>query len=123
MIDAGPSLRAAEGLPASALLLYLRSAGWSAKPSRVPGVTILSRLLPDADGPIHIILPDIPGFADEQRRVADALRTIEAVEERPMTTIVSEVLQIAAGRMRKPASKTLRTAKKKRSPVRNKKVS
>ena len=42
MVDAGPSLFAAEGLPASALATYLRSAGWSLRPSRVEGVSILS---------------------------------------------------------------------------------
>jgi hypothetical protein len=92
MIDAGPSLRAAKGLPASALAQYLRSVGWVARPSRVSGVTILSRMLSEADEPVHIILPEAPGFSDEQRRVADALRTIEAVEERPMAVIVEDVL-------------------------------
>ena len=95
MIDAGPSLRAAEGLPAPVLASYLRSVGWSARPSRVSGVTILSKMLPGADEPIHIILPEKPGFSDEQRRVADALRTIEVVEERPMTQIADDARAIA----------------------------
>jgi hypothetical protein len=96
MIDAGPSLRAAEGLRASELAPYLRSAGWIVRPSGVSGVAIWSKVLPEADEPVHIVLPETSGFSDEQRRIADALRTIEAVEERPLQTIVDEVRQIAA---------------------------
>jgi hypothetical protein len=91
MIDAGPSLRAAEGLPSSELVAYLRSNGWTSRSSRVAGVTILSKTLPDVDQPIQIVLPEVPGFSDEHRRVADALRTIEAVEERPIVAIVADV--------------------------------
>src|SRR5215211_5869649 len=91
MIDAEPSLRAAEGLTGSALAQYLRSKGWAARSSRVPGVTILSKMLPEAEKPVQIVLPEVSGFSDEQRRVADALRTIEAVEERPMLAIVKDI--------------------------------
>jgi hypothetical protein len=96
MIDAEPSLRAAEDLPASVLVHYLRSAGWNSRPSRVPGVTVLSKELPGADQPIHVVLPEIQGFSDEHRRVADALRTIEVVEERPMLAIVDDARQMWA---------------------------
>jgi hypothetical protein len=95
-LDAGPSLRAAEGLPATALLTYLRSTGWMAEPSRVEGIAILSKMFPGADEPVVFILPEVRGFGDEQRRVADALRTIEAVEQRPMSTIVADVRKLAA---------------------------
>jgi hypothetical protein len=96
MIDAGPSLRAAEGLRGAVLAHYLRSVGWSAQPSRVSGVTILTKTIPDAEKPILIVLPEKPGFSDEQRRVADALRTIEAIEERPMSQIADDARAVAA---------------------------
>jgi hypothetical protein len=119
MIDAGPSLRAAEGLPAGVLLNYLRSKGWTAKPSRVEGIAILSKMLPGAKEPVIFILPEVPGFGDEQRRVADALRTIEAVERRPMSTIVDDAHRLA-GRSKK---KSLPAEKRKRSSSKNKKAS
>jgi hypothetical protein len=122
MIDAGPSLRAAEGLPATALLTYLRSTGWMAEPSRVEGVAILSKTFPGAEEPIVFILPEVPGFGDEQRRVADALRTIEAVEQRPMSIIVDDVRKLAARDPKRSRGK-LPQAKKKRSPPKNKKAS
>jgi hypothetical protein len=118
MIDAVPSLRAAEGLPAAAMLAYLRSTGWTAKPSRVPGVTVLSKDFPDADEPIHIVLPDVAGFADEHRRVADALRTIEAVEERSLQSIVDDVRKVAAKSIKKPRGKASAQARKKTSKSR-----
>jgi hypothetical protein len=123
MIDAGPSLKAAEGLRAIDLLAYLVGNGWSARPSRVDGVSILSKNVPGADRAAEFILPVKPGFDEEQRRVADALRTIEAVEERPMSIIVNEVRQVAARGVKNPRAKALSLAKKKRSPMRNKKVS
>ena len=123
MIDAGPSLKAAEGLRAIDLLAYLVGNGWSARPSRVDGVSILSKNVPGADRAAEFILPVKPGFDEEQRRVADALRTIEAVEERPMSAIVNEVRQVAARGVKNPRAKALSLAKKKRSPMRNKKAS
>jgi hypothetical protein len=123
MIDAGPSLRAAEGLPAAALLTYLRSNGWTAEPSRVEGIAILSKMLPGAKEPVIFILPEGPGFGDEQRRVADALRTIEAVEERPMSIIVDDVRKLAGRGAKKLRDKSFPTAKKRRSPPKNKKAS
>lgn len=95
MIDAGPSLQAAAGLPATAVARYLRSTGWKAERSRLAGVTIHVKALPDAAEPIRIVLPETANFDDERRRVADALRTLEALEERPIETIVDEVRQIA----------------------------
>jgi hypothetical protein len=93
MIDAGPSLLAAEGLPASALTIYLRSTGWDVRPSRVDGIVILSKMLPAADGPVEFVLPVAPGFGDEKRRVADALRSIQVIEERSFGEILSDVWQ------------------------------
>jgi hypothetical protein len=93
MIDAGPSLFAAEGLPASALTIYLRSTGWDVRPSRIDGILILSKTLPEADGPVEFILPAAPGFGDEKRRVADALRSLQAIEDRSFGEILNDVWQ------------------------------
>ena len=123
MIDAGPSLRAAEGLPASALLSYLRSAGWTTKPSRIDGIAILSKMVPGAEEPIVVILPEVPGFGDEHRRVADALRTIEALEDRPLASIVSDVRKMAGRGAKKSRGKSLSAAKKKRSSPKGRKAS
>jgi hypothetical protein len=121
MIDAGPSLRAAERLPAPALLSYLRSTGWTVRPSRVKGISILSKTFPEAEEPIQFILPDSPGFTDEQRRVADALRTIEAIEDRPLQSIVNDVRRVAAKNLKR--GRVPRPARKKHSSVKNKKSS
>jgi hypothetical protein len=99
MIDAGPSLQAATMLSAAAMASYLRSTGWQVLPSRIVGLAILSKTLPDADEPIHIVLPEVLGLDDERRRVADALRTLEVVEERPIQSIVDEVRQRANSAM------------------------
>jgi hypothetical protein len=93
MVDAGPSLFAAEGLPASVLANYLRSTGWSVYPSRVDGVSILAKMFPEASEPVEFILPTTPGFGDERRRVADALRVIQSLEERSLSEILRDVWQ------------------------------
>ena len=95
MIDAGPSLEAAEGLAATALLNYLLTKGWAARPSRIDGISIVSKDVPGADGPAEFILPIEPGWEEEHRRVADALRTVSAVEGRPMTRIADEARTLA----------------------------
>jgi hypothetical protein len=94
MIDAGPSLRAATQVSTSALAAYLHLNGWAALPSRMEGVTVFVKNLPDADGPVHILLSE-SGSEDEHHRVAAALRTIEAVEERPLAMIARDIAQIA----------------------------
>jgi hypothetical protein len=81
MIDATASLRAAEYLPAEVLIEYLRATGWSSRPSRVKGIAIFSKRIPGADNPVQFILPVEPEFPEEQRRVADALRTLAQIEE------------------------------------------
>jgi hypothetical protein len=91
MVDAGPSLAAAEGLPAPVLATYLRSTGWSVRPSRVGGVMILSKVYPEAAEPVEFILPAISGFGDERRRVADALRVVQLLEERSLLEILRDV--------------------------------
>jgi hypothetical protein len=123
MIDAGPSLRAAEGLPASALLAYLRFTGWTIRPSRVKGISILSKTFPEAEGPIQFILPDVSGFTDEHRRVADALRTIEVIEERPLQSIVEDVRRVAAKTLKRSRGRAPAPKRKKRSLAKNRKAS
>jgi predicted flap endonuclease-1-like 5' DNA nuclease len=95
MTDATVSLESAAGLSASALGEYLKHAGWSIRPSRVRGMAIYARTFPSADEPIRILLPAASGMHEEHRRVADALRTIEMVEERPILAIVDDIREIA----------------------------
>jgi DNA-binding CsgD family transcriptional regulator len=99
MIDAAPSLRAAEGLSGAALATYLLSRGWNARPSRVEGVTILSKKVSEPDGEAEFILPVVPGFDDEHRRVADALRTIRVVEGRSEADIAEDVRRSESARV------------------------
>src|SRR6516165_6264918 len=99
MIDALPSLELAETLSGAALAVYLVKSGWSERPSRIDGISILSKRLDRTSKSVELILPIVPGFADENRRVADALRTVAATEGRPMKSIVDDVhrLVIAPG--------------------------
>lgn len=91
MIDAVPSLIAATGLGTEELVRYLRRTGWTLRPSRVEGIEIAAKLLPNADAPVEFIVPTVPGFQDERRRIADALRTIAAVEGRTETDIADDI--------------------------------
>ena len=91
MIDASLSLEAAEGLKGVDLLPYLAAKGWAVKPSRVEGISILSKALPGSAQPVELILPVKSGFADERRRVADALRTISQIEGEPEAQVADDV--------------------------------
>jgi hypothetical protein len=91
MINAEPTLSLAEGIGALALTSYLLRTGWSAAPSRVHGIAILSKQAANGVEPLTFILPTVGGFDDERRRVADALRTIEAVEDRPAAVIAEDI--------------------------------
>ncbi len=91
MIDARPSLEAAERLSGSELLTYLVANGWVARSSFVDGISIVSKDVPGASAPAEFILPVKPGFEDEHRRVADALRTIAAIEKRSEASVASAV--------------------------------
>ena len=95
MIDAGPSLRAAEGLKGTAVATYVSTRGWDGRPSRVDGISIFSKVLPGLDVPVEFILPLIPGFDDEQRRIADALRTLQGVERRPLELIADDIRKMS----------------------------
>lgn len=91
MIDAQPSLRAAEGLSGSEVAAYLLSKGWAASPSRVKGFSIFSKKIEGPDELIEIVLPITKGFDEEQRRIADALRTIGGIEKLPVASIADEI--------------------------------
>jgi len=95
IIDAGPSLAAAVGLSGPDVANYLRRTGWVVQPSRVEGVSISSKRLPGLDEPVEFILPMKPGFDDEQRRIADALRTLQGVERRPLALIADDIRRTA----------------------------
>jgi hypothetical protein len=91
MIDAGPSLDAAEGVSGAALQTYLIANGWTARLSRVPGVFILSKRTSESDQVVEVLLPATRVFGDEQRRVADALRSVAAMEGRSEGRISEDV--------------------------------
>ncbi len=91
IIDAGPSLDAAERVSAPALIRYLGAMGWTASPSRVPGISIFSKPVAGAEQPILFILPTVPGFSDEIRRIADALRVLATVERRSLFQLVEDI--------------------------------
>jgi hypothetical protein len=95
MIDAGPSLTAAEGLSAAELLTYLLARGWAARPSRVDGVSILSKTIQGAKEPAEFILPINSNLDEEQRRIADALRTIAGVERRSVESVADDIRRAA----------------------------
>jgi ribosomal protein S27AE len=91
MINASPSLELARAVSGSALAAYLVRNGWSERPSKIAGISILSKQLHGSTECIELMLPVEPGFVDEVRRTADALRTAEAVEGRPMKSIVDDI--------------------------------
>lgn len=91
MIDAGPSLKAAEGLDASTVAGYLVARGWAAAPTRIKGVFAYSKTFPDSNEPVQLVLPNRSGFSDENRRVADALRALAQIEGRSEAAIADDV--------------------------------
>jgi hypothetical protein len=91
MINTSPSLELAEAVSGAALATYLVQNGWSERPSKIAGISILSKRLNRSTDRVELILPIAPGFTDENRRVADALRTVEATEGWPMRSIVNDV--------------------------------
>ena len=48
---------------------------------------------------MHVLLPELPGIEDEHHRIADALRTIEVVEARPIWTIVDQIIGDSGNRI------------------------
>jgi hypothetical protein len=105
MIDAAPSLKAADGINGAALLTYLVANGWTARPSRVEGISVLSKELESVDEPAEFVLPVKSGFGDEHRRIADALRTIAGVEGRSEASIAVDVFLTAVRKEADSATK------------------
>ncbi len=97
MIDAGPSLKAAERISATDLAKYLRAQGWKVAPSQVKGISIFSMRIPGSDEAAELILPERVGFSDELRRVADALRTVAQIADQPEIVIAERILSAQAG--------------------------
>jgi hypothetical protein len=91
MINASPSLQLADVVSGFALATYLVKNGWSERPSKIAGISILTKQLGDSTESVELILPIAPGFMDEKRRVADALRAVEVTEGRQMKSIVDDV--------------------------------
>ena len=91
MIDAEPSLDAAKGLNGRTFLTYLAGKGWTARPSRVQGVVIVSKRPRGYAEDVEILLPVVRQFGDELKRFADALRTVAAVEGRSEASISGDV--------------------------------
>jgi hypothetical protein len=74
---------------------YLLQKRWSGRPSRVDGISIFTKAVEGADEPVEFILPVVPGFTDERLRIADALRTVAAVEDRSVDAVADEIRQVA----------------------------
>jgi aryl-alcohol dehydrogenase-like predicted oxidoreductase len=95
MIDTSSSLEAAKGISGRDLLAYLDAEGWTAKPSKVDGMMILSKQLSESHERAEFIVPIKRGFRDEERRIADALRTIAQIQGRSAAQIARSVKQAA----------------------------
>jgi hypothetical protein len=100
MIDAQPSVEAAARLTRSAVANYLIATGWESRPTKIGGMSMFSKWPSDASRPVELILPVVPGFTDESRRIADALRALEGLEGRALTLVVDEIHQLAGQPLR-----------------------
>jgi hypothetical protein len=91
MIDERPSLEAAAKVSRSDLSAYLRSTGWHPSSSGSKRSSVFSIDVPGADETIYLLLPGLSGAGDERRRIADALRTLAALEERDVVEISQQI--------------------------------
>src|ERR1700722_11095047 len=91
MIDAEPSLVAAKGLSGRKVASFLRERGWTDRASRIDGISIFSKDVPDGDETVDLVLPVAPGFVDELQRVADALRVVAQIEGQSEAQIAEEI--------------------------------
>ncbi len=99
MINATPSLEAAEGLSGKDLAAYLGERGWTARASKINGISIFSKAIHGGDRPIDLVLPIKEGFPDEHRRVADALRTIAQIERQSEVQIADQIRSSRSSRI------------------------
>jgi two-component system NtrC family sensor kinase len=111
MIDASPSLEAAKGISGRDLLAYLSAEGWTAGPSKVDGIMILSKEIAESDQRAEFIIPIKAGFKDEERRIADALRAIAQIQGRSEAQIAKSVRQVAGHKSSKPSGILTRALK------------
>jgi Zn-dependent peptidase ImmA (M78 family) len=95
MIDASPSLEAAKGISGRDLLVYLNAEGWAAAPSKIDGIMILSKEVAEFDQRAEFVVPIKEGFGDEEKRIADALRTIAQLQGRSEAEIARSIKQVA----------------------------
>jgi hypothetical protein len=87
-------MRAAEGLSGRAMADYLIAKGWNARQSRVKDFLIFT--WPTGSDPegILLVLPVASGIDEEHLRVADALRTVGAVEGRDVFAVANDALRL-----------------------------
>lgn len=93
MIDAGPSMRAAAGLSGRAMADYLIAKGWRVRHSRIKEFLIFTWPTESNPEGILLVLPVAPGIDEEHLRVADALRTVGAVEGRDVFAVARDALR------------------------------
>jgi glutaredoxin/glutathione-dependent peroxiredoxin len=99
MINAEPSLVAAQGLSGRKVASFLRERGWTAQASKIDGISIFSKDVLDADGTVDLVLPVKPGFVDELQRVADALRVVAQIEGQSEAQIADEIRSTLSDKM------------------------
>jgi CRP/FNR family transcriptional regulator, cyclic AMP receptor protein len=92
MIDAEPSLQAAEAVTGPAMVAYLARRGWKERPSRISGILIISKDLEGSDEAVEFIVPVKHGVDDDRRRIADALRTLAVIENRSEAQVAEDIL-------------------------------
>src|SRR5271169_850284 len=114
MIGAEPSLQAAEGVGGPALLAYLVARGWPARPSRVSGMLILSKCPSVSEQVVEILLPVAHKFGDERRRIADALRSVAAMEGRSEASVSEDVRHLERHKSDESAARVGRRLRSKR---------
>jgi cold shock protein len=90
VIDASPSLSAARLVDGSAIVNYLSQTGWTIRRSKIPSV-VIARQRQKAQAGIFFVLPLDDKIDDSLERRADALRTIAAVEGRPVDEVVQAI--------------------------------
>ena len=82
MIDATDSFQAAAKITSGQLVAYLAKKRWTITPSRMEGVSIASKQIEGMDELVLFPIPMAENVPDAAARLADALRTLAAVEQR-----------------------------------------
>ncbi|BAM92000.1 LuxR family transcriptional regulator [Bradyrhizobium oligotrophicum S58] len=95
MIEVDQAASLASDLDARRVVQYLRRTGWSVDNSKIEGVVIASRQVSGAARSIRFPIPIDGGFGDQADRIADALRTLSAIERRPVSRIAVDIAGIS----------------------------